>query len=566
MPSIGRKSLRAFVSFKRTELDSYLLVPYTLFCSNTGTHRATLMKKIERALISVSDKEGIIEFARGLREMGVEILASGGTARYLKDHDIDITLVSDYTDSPEILDGRVKTLHPKIHGGLLNVRGNPRHEKELKQHGIKSIDMLVVNLYPFEETVSREDVTLEQAIENIDIGGPSMLRSAAKNYQDVIAVCSPLRYEEVMKELKKNNGTIPNPLKIELATEVFKLTSYYDSLIYTFLHELHRKREVTSAPRLTLSYTKIADLDSGENPHQKGSIYRERILSEPCVIAADLLHGEALTFSDYLDLNVACELLKDFGEPTAVIVKSGGPCGVASDRKINKAYAKARETDPKSSSGSVVGFNRNVDIETAEELNKTSIQAIIAPGYNIDALEALKYKKDRRLVLLEGLESWCMVGGTKLPDRDVRKIVGGILSQDRDIETVDPRNLQCVTKREPTPEELRDLIFAWKVARQAKSHAAVFASGTQTLGIGAGQDKHLDAVKVAAMKSVKPLNKSICAVDGALKYDDGLAVAIENGVSAIIQTGSLVRDEKAIEACDANNVAMVFTGISHHKY
>ncbi len=524
------------------------------------------MKRIERALISVSDREGIVEFARELSEMGVEILASGGTARHLKDNGIDITLVSDYTDFPEILDGRVKTLHPKIHGGILNVRDNPRHQKELREHGIKNIDMLVVNLYPFGEAVSREDVTLEQAIENIDIGGPSMLRSAAKNYQDVIVVSSPDRYDEIIKQLKKNEGTIPNSLKLELAAEVFRLTSYYDSLIYSFLYELQKKREVTGKPHLTLSYSKIADLDSGENPHQKGSIYRERILSEPCVIAADLLHGAGLTFSDYLDLNIACELLKDFGEPTAAIVKSGGPCGVASDTKINRAYTKARETDPKSASGSVVGFNRNVDVETAEELNKTSIEAIIAPGYNIDALEALKRKKNRRLVLLEGLESWCMVGGTKLPDRDIRKIVGGILFQERDIETVDQRNLQCVTKREPTAEELRDLMFAWKVARQTKSHAAVFASGTQTLGIGAGQDKHLDAVKVAVMKSIKPLKNSICAVDGVLKYDDGIAIAIEKRATAIIQTGSLVRDEKAIEACDANDVAMVFTGISHHKY
>lgn len=524
------------------------------------------MKKIERALMSVSDKTGIAEFARELADMGVEILASGGTARHLKKNGIDITLVSDYTGFPEILDGRVKTLHPKIHGGLLNIRGNPRHEKEIRENDIKNIDMVVTNLYPFEQVVSRKDVTLEDAIENIDIGGPSMIRSAAKNYQDVIVICDPGRYDEVLRELKKNDGTVPNSMRLELASEVFKRTSYYDSLIYTFLYELHKKHEITSAPHLALSYTKLADLTTGENPHQKGAAYRERVLSEPCIVAADLLHGDELSFRDYVDLNVASEVLKEFGEPTVVIAKLGSPCGVASDKKIDKAYVKARDTDPKSARGAVVGFNRNVDIETVEKLDETYTGVIIAPGYNVDALAALKSRMERKLVILEGLESWCMVGGTKLPDRDIRKIVGGILVQDRDIEMIDPRSFQTVTKRGPTADELRDLTFACKVAKQVKSHAAVFASNAETLGIGAGQSTALDAVQLAAARALKPLEKSVFAVDSPLGHDEGIKVAIEKGATAIIQTGSLVRDEKAIEACDKAGVAMVFTGTSHYKY
>lgn len=524
------------------------------------------MRKIQRALISVSDREGIVEFAKELTAMGVEILASGGTALYLKDNGVDVTLISDYTDFPEILDGRVKTLHPKIHGGLLNVRGNPRHEKDIKEHGIKNIDLLVVNLYPFEETVSRSDVTLEEAIENIDIGGPSMLRSAAKNYQDVIVVCNPARYPEVISHLKKNEGTIPNSLRLELAMEVFRLTSHYDSLIYSFFHDRHKKRETTSAPHLTLSYIKVADLESGENPHQKGSIYKERVLSEPCVIASDLIHGGNLSFANYLDLNLMCELLKKFSEPVAAIIKSGNICGIASDSKIDKAYVKARETDPKSAVGGIVGFNRNIDIETAEELDRTRTEIIIAPGYNVDALEFLKRKKDRRLVILEGLEAWCMVGGTMLPDRDIRKIVGGILVQDRDMASVDARTLQYVTRREPTNDEMRDMIFAWKVAGLQRTHSVVFAAKSETLAIGSGQSRFSDAINLAVSKALKPLVKSVCAVGGTLKYDDGLKEIIDRGITAIIQTGSLVRDEKSIELCDENKVSMVFTGISHYKY
>jgi len=524
------------------------------------------MRKVERALISVSDKEGIVEFAGQLREMGVEILSTGGTAKLLRESGVSVRDVSEYTGFPEILDDRVKTLHPKIHGALLALRDNPIHQREMEEHGIKPIDLVVVNLYPFAQTVSHEDVTLEQAITNIDIGGPSMIRSAAKNYQDVAVVVDPSSYDDVIQNLKENDGALSSDLRLALAMEAFERTAHYDSVIHTFLASLQKKKEAVAVSKLLLEYTKIMDLRYGENPHQKAALYQERILSEPCIPGAEKIHGKELSFNNILDLDAACETVKEFTKPAAVVIKHTNPCGVAIGSFALEAYKKARATDPVSAFGSVVAFNRSVDIGTAEELNKTFIEAILAPGFNRDALDVLKRKTKRRLVLLEGLETWRMVGGTVIPGRDLRKIVGGVLVQDRDLLTITEKDLRCVTKREPTEEELKALLFAWKVVKHVKSNAIIYTNATETLGIGAGQMSRVDSSRIAVMKAQKPLEGSVVASDAFFPFRDGVDAAVEAGATAIIQPGGSVRDEESIEACNEHNVAMVFTGIRHFRH
>jgi phosphoribosylaminoimidazolecarboxamide formyltransferase/IMP cyclohydrolase len=524
------------------------------------------MRKVHRALISVSNKAGIVEFAERLQKMGIEILSTGGTAKLLRESGIAVTEVSQYTGFPEILDDRVKTLHPKIHGALLALRDNPLHQKEMQEHGITPIDLIAVNLYPFEQTVAQEDVTLEQAIQNIDIGGPSMIRSAAKNYQDVAVVVDPGRYEELLENLQANDGAVSSELRLALAVEAFGRTAHYDSIIHAFLSSLEKKKRPSTQAKLSLEYTKMMDLRYGENPHQKAALYQEKVITEPCIPAAELLHGKELSFNNILDLDGACETVKEFSEPAAVIIKHTNPCGVAVASSIFEAYKKAWATDTVSAFGSVVAFNRNIDLTTAEELNKTFIEAILAPGYNRDALDLLKTKTQRRLALLEGLETWRMVGGTAIPSRDLRKIVGGMLVQDRDLLTISEKDLRCVTKREPTPEEMKALLFAWKVVKHVKSNAIVYANATETIGIGAGQMSRVDSSRIAVMKAQKPLKGSVVASDAFFPFRDGVDAAVEAGATAIIQPGGSVRDEESINACDEHNVAMVFTGIRHFRH
>ncbi len=524
-----------------------------------------MARKVERALISVSDKTGLVEFARGLHELGIAILSTGGTARALSEAGIPVTQVSDHTGFPEILDGRVKTLHPKIHGALLGLRDNPAHQKQMAEHGIKPIDLVVVNLYPFEDTAAEEGATRDEVIEQIDIGGPSMVRSAAKNYQDVGVVTSPAQYDRVLAQLK-DNGTLSGEFRLELAAEAFKLMSRYNAAICAYLDGLRTKGPVEHAKELQLSYQRVRDLRYGENPHQQAALYRESILSEPCAVAADQLWGKELSFNNYLDLNAAVELTKEFHECVAVIIKHTNPCGVAIGKDPKEAYTKARATDPDSAFGSVVAFNRQIDAETAEVLNETFIEVIVAPGYNVDALDLLKKKKQRRLMLLEGIETWAMVGGTVLPDRDLRKIVGGLLTQDRDIKQVTPQTVNVVTKRAPTDDEMRALMFAWKVCKHVKSNAIVYTNATETLGIGAGQMSRVDSSKIAVMKARKPLKPCVVASDAFFPFRDGVDAAIDAGATAIIQPGGSVRDEESIAACDERDVAMVFTGIRHFRH
>jgi len=523
------------------------------------------VRKVERALISVSDKTGLVEFARGLYDLGVTIISTGGTARALSEAGIPVTQVSDHTGFPEILDGRVKTLHPKIHGGLLGLRDNPTHRKQMAEHNIQPLDLVVVNLYPFEETATQPEVSHEATVEEIDIGGPTMVRAAAKNYQDVGVVTSPAQYDRVLTQLR-DSGTLSGEFRLELATDAFKLMSRYNGAICAYLDRIRTKGPVEHPKELALSYLKVRDLRYGENPHQQAALYRESVLSEPCAVAADQLWGKELSFNNYLDLDAACELAKEFSECAAIIIKHTNPCGVALGKDPKEAYLKARATDPTSAFGSVVAFNRNVDHETAEALNETFVEAIIAPGYNVDALELLKKKKQRRLLLLEGLEAWAMVGGTVLPDRDLRKIVGGLLVQERDIAQVTPQTVNVVTKRAPTDEEMRALMFAWKVAKHVKSNAIVYANATETIGIGAGQMSRVDSSQIAVMKAQKPLKGCVVASDAFFPFRDGVDAAIDAGATAIIQPGGSVRDEESIEACNERDVAMVFTGIRHFRH
>ncbi len=521
--------------------------------------------KVERAMISVSDKTGLVEFAQGLHELGVTILSTGGTARALGEAGIPVTQVSDHTGFPEILDGRVKTLHPKIHGGLLGLRDNPAHRKQMEQHGIKPIDLVVVNLYPFEQTASEEGAGHGEIVEQIDIGGPSMIRSAAKNYQDVGVVTSPSQYDRVLAQLK-DTGTLSGEFRLELASEAFKLMSRYNAAICAYLDGLRTKGPIEHPKELALSYLKVRDLRYGENPHQQAALYRESVLSEPCAVAAKQLWGKELSLCNYLDLDAACELVKEFSECVAVVIKHTNPCGVAIGKNPKEAYVKARATDPASAFGSIVAFNRHVDIETAKVLNETFVEVIVAPGYNADALGLLQKKKQRRLMQLEGLEAWAMVGGTVLPDRDLKKIVGGLLVQERDIARVTPATVNVVTKRAPTDEEMRALMFAWTVVKHVKSNAIVYANATETIGIGAGQMSRVDSSKIAVMKAQKSLRGCVVASDAFFPFRDGVDAAIDAGATAIIQPGGSVRDEESIEACNERNVAMVFTGIRHFRH
>ncbi|MDP8219246.1 MAG: bifunctional phosphoribosylaminoimidazolecarboxamide formyltransferase/IMP cyclohydrolase [Candidatus Theseobacter exili] len=522
-------------------------------------------KKIERALISVSDKRGIAEFAKALSDMGVKIVSTGGTASMLKEACIPLTEISDYTGFPEMLDGRVKTLHPKVHGGLLGRRDKESHKEEMRKHEIPPIDMVVVNLYPFEETISKQGVMLEEAIENIDIGGPSMLRSASKNYRDVAVVTSPSKYELILSEMRSSGGRLSEEFKFRLAAEAFAQTSRYDALIANYLNDLIRPGASSFPHELNLSAKKAMDLRYGENPHQKASFYIEKVIKDPCVSIARKIHGKELSFNNIIDLDSACEIVKTFSSPTAVVIKHTNPCGAASGSDLYDALVKAWATDPMSAFGSIVGLNRIVDRKTAMELSKYFIEAIIAPEFSDDAVEILTKKKNIRLMVLEGLdansESPSLVAGV-----DVKKVVGGVLMQDRDMGVISKKDLKVVTKRKPSDEELNSLLFAWKIVKHVKSNAIVYAKNNETLGIGAGQMSRVDSSRIAIMKAQKNLKDSVLASDAFFPFRDGVDEAAKAGVVAIIQPGGSVRDQEVIDACDENGITMVFTGMRHFKH
>ncbi|MHB8483334.1 MAG: bifunctional phosphoribosylaminoimidazolecarboxamide formyltransferase/IMP cyclohydrolase [Nitrospiria bacterium] len=522
------------------------------------------MKKIERAVISVSNKTGLLDFSKQLKDLDVEILSTGGTAKFLRENGMQVKEISEFTGFPEILDGRVKTLHPKIHGGLLGKRNLPAHREQMQKNGIVPIDMVVVNLYPFESTISKPNVSFEEAIENIDIGGPAMLRSAAKNFTDVAVVVDPADYQIVAKEMKENEGRLIEGTLYRLAKKVFLHTSRYDGIIAGYLDRESRKDSSVKEDFpsvLNLYYEKVQNLRYGENPHQKGAFYRDNASVEPSVARASLLHGKEMSYNNYLDANASFELVKEYKETCAVIVKHNNPCGVAAGTSLADAYRRAKETDPISAFGGVIAFNQPVDLETAKEITSTFVEVVIAPAFQEDALFELKRKKDIRLL------STGPVFSEQQDQFEFKKITGGLLYQDRDIGMIRSiKDLKVVTARKPAEKEFAAMEFAWKVCKHVKSNAIIFAMDGETLGIGAGQMSRIDSVQLAASKAQKSLSGAVMASDAFFPFRDGLDAAFKAGIRAVIQPGGSIKDSEVIQAADEHDMTMVFTGMRHFRH
>ena len=509
-----------------------------------------------RALISVSDKTGVVDFAKALSELGVEIISTGGTHQRLADNGIKVMGISEVTGFPECLDGRVKTLHPAVHGGILAMRDKPEHMKQLEDLKIETIDIVAINLYPFKETILKSGVTLEEAIENIDIGGPTMLRSAAKNHRDVVVICDPADYKKVIEELKQSNS-VSMDTKYRLALKVFQHTAAYDAMISDYL----RKQIGAELPdNLTLTFEKVQDLRYGENPHQNACYYKEIQAAEGALVNAVQLHGKELSFNNINDTQGALATLKEFEEPTVVAVKHANPCGVGTGFDILSAYNKAYECDPTSIFGGIVAANRTIDAGTAEEMSKIFLEIVIAPDFTEDALEILTQKKNIRLLKLEGILK--KVEG----QIDIKKVSGGLLVQDTDDILFDEDEMKVVTDRIPTEREMEDMTLAMKVVKHIKSNGIVIAKDNKTLGIGPGQVNRIWAVENAIKQSNFPLQDSVLASDAFFPFDDCVTAAAAAGVTAIIQPGGSVRDEESIKKANELGIAMVFTGVRHFKH
>ncbi|MBH0177538.1 MAG: bifunctional phosphoribosylaminoimidazolecarboxamide formyltransferase/IMP cyclohydrolase [Nitrospira sp.] len=517
------------------------------------------MAGIKRALISVSEKTGVVEMAKGIEALGAEILSTGGTAKALREAGIKVTDVAAYTGSPEILDGRVKTLHPKIHGGLLGRRSLPAHVDQMAQHNIGPIDIVVVNLYPFEATISKPNCHFDDAIENIDIGGPSMLRSAAKNHEDVLVLVDPADYSRVLDAIKGN--TVTRALRRELAMKVFQHTARYDGLIAGYMEKQVQGGEMKFPKVLSLQFELAEALRYGENPHQQGAFYRELSSNEPSVSRGTILHGKAMSYNNFLDANSALELAKEYDECAVAIIKHNNPCGVALGSTPVEAYVKARETDPVSAFGGVIAFNRPVDLAAAKEITSTFVEVVIAPSFAEDALAELKRKKDLRLLDVGQLTK------VKQEGYDLKKLVGGLIVQDRDLGVLtDLRLLTVPTVRKPTDEEYAACAFAWKVCKHVKSNAIIYAKSGQTVGIGAGQMSRVDSVKLAAMKAQMPVKGCVMASDAFFPFRDGLDAAAQAGITAVIQPGGSIRDAEIVKAADEHGLAMIMTGMRHFRH
>ncbi len=512
------------------------------------------MLKISRALISVSDKKGIVEFAQALHKLGVEIISTGGTYTLLTNNKIPAKQISEVTGFPEILDGRVKTLHPVVHAGLLAVLDNPQHTKQLEELNIKPIDLVVVNLYPFEETVAKADVLLEEAIENIDIGGPTMLRSAAKNYRFTAVIVNSQRYESFLSELKSRDGRVSEETCFELAKEVFRHTAHYDTKIAEYLNR--RSFVGESLPQtFSISLKKNQDLRYGENPHQKAALYGtfDESLKK--------LHGKELSFNNIIDANAAMNLVAEFDEPTVAIIKHTNPCGVGSAQSLEQAYRLAFATDTKAPFGGIIAANRALDMQAAEAMNEIFTEIILAPDFEPGVLDFLMKKKDRRIVQI--------APNGNNDQFDIRSVPGGLLVQSKDTMQLHDEHFKVVTRRKPTAEELAAMKFTWKVVKHVKSNAIVYGLKDRTLAIGAGQMSRVDSSKIAVWKSRESnlsLVRSVVASDAFFPFADGLIEAISAGATAVIQPGGSIRDEEVITAANGNNIAMVFTGIRHFKH
>ncbi len=518
------------------------------------------MPQIKRALISVFNKKGIVEFARGLSNLGIEILSTGGTAHALQKADVPVRDVSQYTGSPSMLGGRVKTLHPKIHGALLAVRESSQQMEEVRKHNLELIDMVVINLYPFLEVTQKEGVSLDTAIENIDIGGPSMLRSAAKNFSYVAAVSNPEQYSQIIRELKENNCFLSKDTCFDLAVRVFQEVSAYNAFIAQYLAK-QRNQEFPDI--LNLSFRKRQELRYGENSHQRAAFYQEE--KETGLSAAEQISGKELSFNNLLDLDAAIGLVSEFEEPTAVVIKHNNPCGVGCASSLTDAFKKAYSGDPLSAFGSIIGLNRRVDIATAEEIaspEKKFIEAIIAPDYEEEALDILKTRqkwgKNVRILKING--------SLAKKEWDIKKIKGGILLQEQDEKTYTSESLKTVTQRFPTAKEQDDLLFAWFVCKWVKSNAIVLAKDKTVVGVGAGQMSRIDACLLALRKAGDRAKGAVLASDALIPFPDVVEEARKRGITALIQPGGALKDNKVIEAVNEYKMAMLFTGIRHFKH
>ncbi len=541
------------------------------------------LKKINRALISVSDKRGAVEFARQLAGRGVEIVSTGGTAKLLRENGIEARDVSDLTGFPEMLDGRVKTLHPKVHGAILGVRSNQEHRAKMREHGIEPIDMVVVNLYPFRETIQKPGVTMEEAIENIDIGGPAMIRSAAKNHNDVAVVVDPADYPAVAAELDRLGGGLTLDTRYRLAVTAFKHTADYDREIARFLASKETTQtDIFGLPdAIEINLRKMTRLRYGENPHQRAAVYKIAGSSERGVATAERLQGKEISYNNLLDSDAAWELVAELHrmnlldarargaiEPrdlpvACAIIKHTNPCGVGVASTAAEAFARARATDPVSAFGGVIAFSGSVDEAAAAEIAEMFAEVIIAPDYTEGAKQVLSAKKNLRVLKMDAPLT---NGAPRALDFEIRRIGGGLLVQDRDAELLDEEKFEIVSDRKPAQSELRALRFAWAVCKHVKSNAIVYAAENQLLGVGAGQMSRVDSVKIGAMKAQLPLAGSVLASDAFFPFRDGIDEAAKHGVTAVIQPGGSVRDKEVIEAANEHNLAMIFTGMRHFKH
>jgi phosphoribosylaminoimidazolecarboxamide formyltransferase / IMP cyclohydrolase len=518
------------------------------------------VSKLHRAILSVTDKSGLADFARKLSGLGIELISTGGTAKLLRDSGITVKDVSELTGFPEMLDGRVKTLHPKVHGGILHRRENPAHRIAVAEHGIQPIDMVVVNLYAFEKTAAQPGVHFDELIENIDIGGPSMIRSAAKNFQDVAVVTSPSDYDAIAEELAKSGGELSTATKWRLAQKAFATTAAYDSAIASTLERISANGNFDLSaqsgfpPTLRFSLNKVVDLRYGENPHQKAAMYSDG--SGRGVANGRQIQGKELSYNNIVDLQAAWDLAQEFDEPVCAIIKHTNPSGVGAGKTLAEAYEKALECDPVSAFGGVIGVNRPLDGEAAEEMAKLFLEVIAAPSFDETAKSRFAAKKNLRVVEVQDApQKWAM-----------KNISGGMLLQDADVRPLEKSDLKIVTQRQPTAEETKALLFAWKVCKHVKSNAIVYARDRQTVGIGAGQMSRVDSCKVGAMKAVLPLNGTVVASDAFFPFPDGVEEIARAGATAIIQPGGSVRDQDVIEAANRLELAMIFTGVRHFRH
>ncbi len=519
------------------------------------------LRKIKRALISVSDKTGLVEFASELAGFGVEIISTGGTAKALRESGLTVTDVSEVTGFPEMMDGRVKTLHPKIHGAFLALRDNDAHIASMNEQGIEPIDLVVVNLYPFEQTIEKAGVTLEEAVENIDIGGPAMIRSAAKNWRDVVVVTDSLLYPEIIDELKKNNGSLSLETRSRLAALAYTRTASYDQAISAFLSE---PGAVATGflPSLSIQLAKLTDLRYGENPHQKAALYKT---DGGGIAGAEQLHGKEMSFNNYVDAEAAWNLVQDFDERAVAIIKHTNPSGVGVGATNLEAYKRALSTDPVSAFGGIVAFNRKVDADAAKAVIEVFSEVIIAPEYDEEAIEVFKTKKNLRVLKLGQNQK----PKTKDQSLEYKQISGGFLVQDADLHRLTIDDLNIVTERQPSDSEIKSMLLAWTVCKHVKSNAIVFANENQTLGVGAGQMNRVDSVRIAAMRAERfnhDLKGSVLASDAFFPFRDNVEEAGKFGVSAIIQPGGSIKDDESIAAANEHGIAMAFAGIRHFRH